>query len=98
MKSKGIKIPLELVDLINSLNPDDKAPGEVLLNIVKDYVRLIEYAKTLNNKNLSKISVSDAIINYYSDQDARIEEIQKSQRELMRMLDGLEIFFKKVKK
>lgn len=96
-KTTSVKIPVELVEIAKARD-EDKPPGEVLFEMVKDYERLREYAGTLIKKDIGKSSVSEIIIDYYNDQDARIEEIKKSQIEITKMLEGLEIFFKKVKK
>ena len=97
MKSKNIKVPLELLELIQNRTKDGP-PGQVLLEIVKDYTVLEDYARSVNKQHASKASVSEIIIGYYREQDMNIAEVEKSITELKTMLKGLEIYFTKVKK
>lgn len=97
MKSKNVKIPLELVEIIEKRS-SGRPPGEVLLEIVKDYVILEDYARSVNKKQAGKASVSEIIIGYYDEQDVKIVELQHNINEVQTMLKGLEIYFTKVKK
>jgi len=97
MKSKNIKVPLELLELIQNRTKDGP-PGQVLLEIVKDYTVLEDYARSVNKQQASKASVSEIIMGYYHEQDTNIAEVEKSITELKTMLKGLEIYFTKVKK
>lgn len=93
-KSKNVRLPMELVEIIEKHDPD-KPPGEVLLEIVKDYVVLEEYARKLKMKQTGKESLSDIIIKYQDFQDANTAQVQKNIDELKTMIKGLELFFTK---
>lgn len=94
MKSKNVKIPLELVEIIEKRS-NGRTPGEALLEIVKDYVSLEDYARHLKLKLTGKENVSEIMIRYYGEQDANIAEIKESINELKTMVRGLEIYYKK---
>lgn len=95
MKSKNVKIPLELVDMIEKRS-GGKPPGEVLFEIYKEYELIEGLASSIraNKKNLVKASVYEVLL----DRDQKINELQTQIDEVKMMLKGLEIFFTKVKK
>lgn len=94
MKSKNVKIPLELVEIIDK-RTNGRTPGEALLEIVLDYVALEDYARSLKLKLTGKESVSEIMIRYYEEQGTNIAEIRESLNELKTMVRGLEIYYKK---
>lgn len=95
MTSKNVKIPLELVEIIEKRFPD-KTVGEGLFEIYKEYELLEGLALSIkaNRKDLEKATVYEVMV----DRDNRINELQTQIDELKTMLQGMEIFFKKVKK
>ncbi len=95
MKSKNVKIPLELVESLEKRS-SGRPPGEVLLGIYKEYEQLEGLASSIrsNSKGLEKATVYEVMI----DRDNKINEMQTQLAELKIMLQGLEIFFTKVKK
>ena len=97
MKSKNVRIPLELVEILESRKPD-KPLGEVLFDIVKDYVALEDYTRSLELKQTGKESVSEIIIRHHDWQDKNTAEVKKSIDELKIMIKGMEIFFTKFNK
>lgn len=97
MKSKNIKVPLELLELIQNRTKGGP-PGQVLHEIVKDYVNIEKYARSLKLKQTGKESVSEIIIRYYDHQDANIADVKGQIDEVKTMLKGLEIYFTKFKK
>jgi len=94
MKSKNVKLPFELVEIIEKRNTGSP-PGQLLLEIVKDYTVLEDYARSVNKQQVSKASVSEIIIGYYHEQDKNIAEVNDSIEELKTMVKGLEIYYKK---
>jgi len=94
MKSKNVKIPLDLVELIEKRDPD-RPVGEVLFDIVKDYVALEEYANSLKIDKVGKEPVSSILIRYHNFQDANRTDVQKEIEELKSMISGAEKFFTK---
>jgi len=95
MKSKGIKIPLELVESLEKRNTG-RPPGETLLDIYKEYELIENFTSSIraNRKDLQKASVYDIIV----DRDNRINEMKVEINELKTMFQGLQIFFTKVQK
>lgn len=94
MTSKTVKIPLELVEIIEKRS-NGRTVGEALLEIVKDYVSLEDYARSLKLKLTGKENVSEILIRYYEDQGANIAEVKESINELKTMVRGLDIYYKK---
>lgn len=95
MKSKNVKIPLELIELIEKRS-GARTVGEVLLETFKEYELLEGLANSIrkNRKNLNKASIYEVFL----DRDQRINKLQEEIDEVKTMLKGLEIFFTKVKK
>ena len=95
MASKNVKIPLELVELIDKRS-GGRPPGEVLFEIYKEYELVEGLASSIrkNRKNLDKASVYEVFL----ERDQMIDELKEQVDEVKMMLKGLEIFFTKVKK
>ncbi len=94
MKSKNVKIPLELIEIIEKRN-QDKPPGEVLFEIMKDYVALEDYARSLKLELTGKESLSETLIRYHKFQDENTADVKKQVDELKNMIKGMEMFFTK---
>lgn len=92
MKSKNVKIPLGLVELIEKRDPG-RPPGEVLEEIVNDYVKIEDYAKSLKLDLTGKEKLSEILIKYHNFQDANTADVKKQIAELKTMIDGTEKFF-----
>ncbi len=97
MKSKTIRIPFELVEIIENRDPG-KQPGDALLEIVKDYVNIENYARSLKLKQTGNEPVSEIIIRYHDWQDANTANVKEQIIELKTMIKGLEIFYTKFNK
>lgn len=99
MKSKNVKLPLELVEAIEKRN-SGKPLGEVLLEIYKEYERLEGLARSIayvEKRDSGKINVSDTIIRYTTSKSQDMTKFEETLSELRTMVVGLEIFLKKVK-
>jgi len=96
VKSKAVKIPVELIDLIKNTE-GDKTPGEVLLNAYTEYLKLQALADVLADMNGSGSGypVSDVIIMHVKEESTKYEKFDESLTELSAMVQGLSIFFKK---
>ena len=94
MKSKGIKIPMELVESLEKRNTG-KPHGETLLDIYKEYELIESLTSSIraNRKDMEKASVYEIL----ADRDNRINEMKAEINELKTMFQGLQIFFTKVK-
>jgi len=95
MTSKNVKLPLELVESIEKRS-SGRPPGEVLLEIYKEYELLegLTAPIRMNRKGFEKVSVYDILV----DRDNRINELQTQINELKTMFQGMKIFFTKVGK
>jgi predicted CopG family antitoxin len=94
MTSKNVKIPLELLEIIEKRG-NGRPPGETLLEIVKDYVEIENYVRSLKLKQTGNERVSEVIRRYYDQQDSNINEVKNSIDELKSLVKGLEIFYTK---
>lgn len=91
-KGKAIKIPQELADLLEE-RKSGKPPGEVLLEIYKDYQKLEDFASAKRSSAQYGSKVSDIVIQY----DERIDAFEQKLTEVSTMMQGLKIFFTKFK-
>lgn len=99
MKTKSVKLPIELIEYLEKRN-DNRPPGEVLLGIVKDYEQLEEYAKCIAEQkkiDLKNTAISDVFKLYISEESTKIEGFKKSIDELKTIVSGLRLFFEKSK-
>lgn len=100
MKTKSVKIPLELIEYLEKHN-DGRPPGEVLLDLAKDYQRLREGigAAIAAQKKVSidGYNLSGAVIQYVVEERQQIETFQKDLSELKMMVMGLKLFFEKIR-
>jgi len=94
VKSKAVKIPVELIDLIKGTE-GDKPPGEVLQNAYTEYLKLKTLADVLADTEGSGYPVSDVIIMHVKEESSKYEKFDESLTELSAMVQGLSIFFKK---
>lgn len=93
-KSKAVKIPVELIDLIKETE-GDTPPGEVLLSTYIEYLKLKELADVLSDGKGTGRRVSDIIIMHVKEESSKYEKFDQSLTELSAMVQGLSIFFKK---
>ena len=95
MKSKTIRLPLQLVESLEKRNPG-KPPGEVLLDIYKEYELLEGFVSSIrmNRKDLERASVYEIVV----DRDRSINDLRAETNDLKKMLEGMQIFFTKVRK
>lgn len=93
MKSKAVKLPLELVELIEKRDPD-RPPGDVLFGIVKDYIDLEDYAKTKEIVINDKESLSNVIKKAYEGKVEYADKLIKRIDDLGKVIEGLDIFNK----
>lgn len=99
MKSKNVKLPLELVESIEKRG-SGRPPGEMLYEIYREYELIENFAIsiTVNRKDLERATVYEKIRRSVTDGEEQLKGFQTQIDELKTMLKGLEIFFTKVKK
>lgn len=96
-KSKNVKISEELVEAIKKRAPD-VPPGETLLAIYKEYEYLETVARRVTGaKENEQIKISEAIEKFFAKTNDELTILRKSHDEFRIMLQGLQLFFTKVK-
>lgn len=91
-KTMPVKLLPELVEIAKARD-GSKPPGEVLLDMIRDYLRLEAYAKTIASGEGK--SASEVIIAWQREAEKDLDSIKQQARETMTMLEGMEIFFRK---
>lgn len=92
MTSKNVKIPVELVELIEKRS-GGRPPGEVLFEIVNDYVKFENYVLSLKFNLTGKETMSELVIRVNELQKANMADVQKQITDLKTMLQGMEMWF-----
>jgi len=97
VKSKNVKLPMELLELIKKRN-GAKPPGEVLLEIVKEYEYLESVARRVTGaKETDPINISESIEKFFEKTLNELDQLRKGHDEYRTMLQGLNLFFTKIK-
>ncbi len=82
-KTKAIKIPIQLAELVHENEKEIKPIGEVLLDVYKDYLVLKKIAETLPESEVIKNgTVTDIFL-------AKYENDSKLRSEILKTLDAL---------
>lgn len=96
-KSRNVKIPEELIDTVKKRAPDIP-PGETLLAIYKEYEYLETVARRVTGaKENEQIKISEAIEKFFVNTNDELAQLRKSHDDFRIMLQGLQLFFTKVK-
>jgi len=96
-KSKNVKISEELVEAIKKRAPD-APPGETLLEIYKEYEYLETVARRVTGAGENvNINISEAIEKFFANTNDELAQLRKSHDDFKIMLQGLQLFFTKVK-
>jgi len=96
-KTKNVKIPEELIEAIKTRSPD-APPGETLLTIYKEYEYLESVARRITGaKEDEPIKISEAIEKFFEKMLNDLDRLRKEHDEYKTMLQGLNLFFTKVK-
>lgn len=96
-KSENVKIPIELKEAVKKRAPDTP-PGETLLAIYKEYEYLETVARRVTGaKENDPIKISEAIEKFFEKMLNDLERLRKEHDEYKTMLQGLNLFFTKVK-
>ncbi len=95
--TKNIKVPIELEELVKKRAPH-VPPGETLLAIYKEYEYLETVARRVTGANENDpIKISEAIEKFFEKMLNDLERLRKEHDEYKTMLQGLNLFFTKVK-
>ena len=96
-KTRNVKLSIELIDLLKKRAPD-VPPGETLLAIYKEYEYLETVARRVTGvKENEPIKISEAIDKFFKDTQGELERLIKSSKEMETMIQGLKLFFTKIK-
>lgn len=94
-KTIPVKVPPELVEIAKARD-GNRPPGEVLLDMIREYLRLEAYARAIaDSEGEEVISVSETIINWQGEAENELDDIKKQARETEMMLQGMEIYLRK---
>ncbi|MFH0904486.1 MAG: hypothetical protein V1854_04780 [Methanobacteriota archaeon] len=94
---RNVKLSEELIDAIKKRAPDIP-PGETLLAIYKEYEYLETVAKRVTGAGENDpIKISEAIEKFFEKMLNDLERLRKEHDEYKTMLQGLNLFFTKVK-
>lgn len=97
-KSKNVKIRLELLQLLEKRTGSNKNPGDTLLAIYKEYEYLETVARRVTGaKEDEPINISEAIEKFFVNTNDELAQLRKSHDDFRIMLQGLQLFFTKVK-
>jgi len=96
-KSKNVKIPEELIDAVKKRAPDIP-PGETLLAIYKEYEYLETVARRITGAGENDVvDISKTIEQFFEKTLNELDQLRKGHDEYRTMLQGLNLFFTKVK-
>ena len=96
-RSKNVKLSEELIEAIKKRAPD-VPPGETLLEIYKEYEYLESVARRVTGAGENEqIKISEAIDKFFEKTLNDLEQLRKAHDEYKTMLQGLNLFFTKVK-
>lgn len=97
-KTKNVKLPVALVDSVYKRKPDTPA-GTTLMEIYTEYEYLETVARRVAGVNDTEpIKISEAIEKFFEKTLNELDELRKAHDEYKTMLQGLNLFFAKVKK
>jgi len=95
--TKNVKLSVELVESINGRNPNSPI-GATLLEIYKEYEYLENVARRVTGaKENDPINISEAIEKFFANTQNELAQLKKGHDEYKIMLQGLQMFFTKVK-
>lgn len=101
MKTKSVKLPIELIEAIENHKDDtgDGRPvGEVLAEIVRDYEKIKRAAAIIAPGKLTGTNAAEIFADYLIEYNNKLTGIEVSIKELGTMVQGLKLFFEKVRK
>lgn len=82
-KTKAIKIPIQLEEIVRENEKDDRPIGKILLETYKDYLELKKFAKILSDvQGIKEGTVSNIVITHLENVRKKNEEIRKTLEEL----------------
>lgn len=101
MKTKSVKLPTRLIEALEKRKDaikDTRPIGELLEDMVKDYERIERAAAIIAPGKLTGTNAAAIFADYLIEYNNKITGIEVSIKELGTMLQGLKMFFEKVKK
>lgn len=101
MKTKSVKLPTGLIEALEKRKDaihDTRPIGELLEDIVKDYERIERAAAIIAPGKLTGTNAAEIFADYLIEYNNRITGIEVSIKELGTMMQGLKMYFEKVRK
>lgn len=101
MKSKSVKLPIRLIEALEKRKEaikDTRPIGELLEDMVKDYERIERAAAIIAPGKLTGTNAAEIFADYLIEYNNKITGIEASIKELGTMVQGLKMFFEKVRK
>lgn len=101
MKTKSVKLPTELIEALEKRKDatmDSRPIGELMEDIVRDYERIERAAAIIAPGKLTGTNAAEIFADYLIEYNNKITGIEVSVKELGTMVQGLKMFFEKVKK
>lgn len=101
MKTKSVKLPVELVEALEKRKDtikDTRPIGELLGDMVKDYERIERAAAIIAPGKLTGTNSAEIFADYLIKYNDKITEVEVKIGELGTMVRGLKMFFEKIRK
>lgn len=100
MKTRSVKLPTGLIEALEKRKDaikDTRPIGELLEDMVKDYERIERAAAIIAPGKLNGTNAAEIFADYLVEYNQKIDSIELSIKELTTMIQGLKLFFEKVK-
>lgn len=101
MRTKSVKLPTGLIEALETRKDainDTRPIGELLEDMMKDYERIERAAAIIAPGKLTGTNAAEIFADYLIEYNNKITGIEVSIKELGTMLQGLKMFFEKVRK
>ncbi len=101
MKTKSVKLPTGLIEALEKRKDaikDTRPIGELLEDMVKDYERIERAAAIIAPGKLTGTNAAEIFADYLIEYNDKITEVEIKIGELGTMVQGLKMFFERVRK
>lgn len=101
MRTKTVKLPTGLIEALEKRKEaikDTRPLGDILEDMVKDYERIERAAAIIAPGKLTGTNAAEIFADYLIEYNNKITGIEASIKELTTIVQGLKMFFEKIKK